>query len=57
MWNNRTRFRNKILQILYRPKITRNGFSLFSKEMLTTLDEIESGIERRITPLLSDLFN
>ena len=57
MWNNRIRFRNKILQFMYRPRVSRNGFSFFSKDILSALDEIENGIERNITPLLSDFFN
>ena len=57
MWNNRMRIRNKILQFMYRPRVSRNGFSFLSKDFLSVLDEIESGIEKNITPLLSDLFD
>jgi hypothetical protein len=57
MFMSRIRIRNRILQVLYRPKASRNGFSLFSKDILSAFDEIESGIEKNITPLLSDFFD
>jgi hypothetical protein len=55
MWN-RIRIRNKIAQVFYRPKRSCCVFPLFSEDILASLCEIESGIERRITPLLSDFF-
>jgi len=49
---------NRILQAMYRPKISRNrlGLSLISGNALSFLDELENTLEEKITPLLSDLF-
>ena len=54
MLHNWTRTRNRILQALYRPRISRGRF--FSVQALATLDEIDRSIEDTITPLLSEFF-
>ena len=58
MLYNRKRMQNRILQAMYRPKISRNrlGLSLISGNALSFLDELENTLEEKITPLLSDLF-
>jgi hypothetical protein len=45
---NKTRLKNKILQIFYRPRISSKNISFF--------DELEKNIEEKITPLLEDFF-
>jgi len=51
---NRKRIQNRILQAMYRPRISYGSF--FSDNALTFLDELENTLEEKITPLLSDLF-
>ena len=48
------RIRNKILQLLYRPKNTKNTF--LSAQTLDAFSAIDKAIEKKITPLLSGLF-
>ena len=56
MLSNHIRLRNKILQILYRPEVSRRKLFSLSEKTIAILDEIDSGIEKQITPLLEDLF-
>ena len=51
---NRYRFRNRILQLLYRPRRGKSRF--FSQETIDALNEIDRRIEEEITPFLSGLF-
>jgi hypothetical protein len=46
------RFRNRILQLFYRPVRPR----LFSPQAMASLDDLEKAIEKKITPLLKDLW-
>ncbi|MCL2223347.1 MAG: hypothetical protein FWB96_00085 [Defluviitaleaceae bacterium] len=55
MWNY-VRFRNKILQLLYKPQTANNGLFQLPEKTLSAFDEIENSIEEKITPLLSELF-
>ena len=48
------RIRNRILQALYRPRAGRGR--LLSPKTLEALDDIDKGIEDKITPLLADFF-
>jgi len=50
---NHRRLKNRILQTLYRPKV-RTGF--ISAEALSFLDELETVLEEKISPLLEDFF-
>ena len=51
---NRYRFRNRILQMMYRPQRSKSRF--FSQDAIDALKEIDRRIEEDITPLLSGLF-
>ena len=51
---NRYRLRNRILQMMYRPRRGKSRF--FSKDVVDALYEIDRRIEEDITPLLSELF-
>ena len=48
------RIQNRILQAMYRPRISRNRF--ISGEALTFFDQLDSEIDEKITPLLAELF-
>jgi len=50
----RKRIQNRILQALYRPRLSSNPF--MSGDTLSFLDELENAIEENVTPLLSELF-
>ncbi|MCL2189565.1 MAG: hypothetical protein FWC16_10780 [Defluviitaleaceae bacterium] len=50
----RIRLRNRLLQMMYRPKIRRARF--ISAEAYSFLDELDKRIEEKVTPLLRDLF-
>jgi hypothetical protein len=52
---NRIRFRNKILQALYRPRRS-NSIFMMPSATFSALDDLEKSIEEKITPLLSDFF-
>ena len=54
MYQYRIRIRNRILQILYRPRRVRSRF--ISANAMSALEEIDRCIEEDITPLLSELF-
>ncbi|MCL2287051.1 MAG: hypothetical protein FWC32_11905 [Firmicutes bacterium] len=54
MFYNRKRLQNRILQAMYRPKVSYGR--LISANALAFLDELESALEEKITPLLSDFF-
>jgi len=54
MLYNRKRIQNRILQAMYRPKVSRSR--LISGNARTFLDELENTLEEKIAPLLSDLF-
>jgi len=54
MFYNRKRIQNRILQAMYRPKVSRSR--LLSGEALSFIDELDKRIEEKITPLLSELF-
>ncbi|MCL2360617.1 MAG: hypothetical protein FWC73_02250 [Defluviitaleaceae bacterium] len=54
MYQYRIRIRNKIRQLIYRPR--RKQSSLISTQVSETLTEIDRQIEKKITPLLSELF-
>jgi hypothetical protein len=45
-----------MLQILYRPQGSRSSYFALPSQTLAAFDEIENGIEEKITPLLSELF-
>jgi len=47
------RIQNRILQAMYRPKVSRNRF--LSGDALSFLDEIDNEIDEKITPLLAEL--
>ena len=53
MLYNSKRIKNRILQLMYRPRASR---SYLPADTLSFLDELERGLEEKITPLLSDLF-
>jgi len=48
----RTRLRNRLLQAMYRPRRSR----ILLGNPLLFLDELDSHIEEKITPLLTELF-
>jgi len=52
MRHYQVRIRGRLLQALYRPKVRR----YLPVKILQALDEIDKGIEEKVTPLLSDLF-
>ncbi|MCL1862700.1 MAG: hypothetical protein FWF78_03940 [Defluviitaleaceae bacterium] len=54
MWQRNVRLRNKILQVLYRPRIVKS--SVFSSQSLSIFDELDKAIEEKITPIFSELF-
>ena len=47
------RIQNRILQAMYRPKVSRTSF--ISGDTLTFLDELDKHIDEKITPLLAEL--
>lgn len=51
------RLRNRILQAFYRPQSSKNGLIALPSKSLSLFGEIEKGIEKKITPLLSELFD
>jgi len=57
MLHFRIRIRNRLLQAFYRPQLSRRGLLALPAQTLSIFDEIENGIEKNITPLLSDFFN
>ena len=50
---NMQRLRNRILQILYRPVL----FRILTPTTIASLDVLDKAIEKRITPLLSELWD
>ena len=50
----RTRIKYRLLQAMYRPKTSR--LTILSARTLGILDEIDRGIEEKITPLLTEYF-
>ena len=54
MYRQRIRIKNRILQMLYRPKRGQSRF--FTAHTIAALEEIDRRIEEEITPLLSGLF-
>jgi hypothetical protein len=56
MWFSSIRFRNRLLQVFYRPGASRSGIFAFPERTLSVFDEIDSSIEEKITPLLADFF-
>jgi hypothetical protein len=54
MRHYRIRIRNRLLQLLYRPKAARSRY--ISAEALSLFDEWDKKIEEKITPLLASLF-
>jgi len=54
MLYNHRRIKNRIMQAMYRPRMSRNR--LISGDALSFIDELEQRIEEKITPLLDDLF-
>jgi len=54
MLYNHKRLKNRILQAMYRPKVSRSR--LLSGDALSFIDELDRRIEEKITPLLSELF-
>ena len=47
------RFRNRILQLLYRPVPLR----IFSEQTLSTFDALDKAINKNVTPLLAELLD
>jgi len=54
---NKIVLRNRLLQFFYRPQNWRNGLFDLPAKTLSAFDEIENGIEEKITPLLSEFFD
>jgi len=54
MLYNRHRIKNRILQAMYRPRVSRGNF--ISPNALSFLDELETALEEKISPLLDELF-
>jgi len=54
MYQYRVRIRNKLLQMLYKPKRSKGIF--ITNKAMSALDEIDRHIEEKVTPLLSELF-
>ncbi|MCL1786878.1 MAG: hypothetical protein FWG38_02725 [Defluviitaleaceae bacterium] len=54
MLYNRKRMRHRILQVMYRPKVSHGRF--ISGGALAFLDDLENALEEKVTPLLSDFF-
>jgi len=52
MQHYRVRIKNRLLQAMYRPRVR----SIIPTTAWQVLDEIDKGIEDKITPLLSELF-
>ena len=48
----RIRIKNRLLQAMYRPRVT----SIIPSYTWLALDEIDKRIEEKITPLLAELF-
>jgi len=53
---NRVWIRNKLLQMFYRPHTSYNGLFDLPAKTLSAFNEIEKGIEEKVTPLLSEFF-
>ena len=54
MYRHSIRIRNRILQMLYRPRRGRSRF--ITAQAISALEEIDRRIDEEITPLLSGLF-
>jgi len=53
MFYNHRRFKNRLLQAMYRPRMG-NGSRLFKDDVMAFFDEIDNKIEEKIAPFYDE---